>query len=57
MRIFYTYHRANFKFLLANATEAEKDSLKKELENMSGMDSHPNIVNLIGAQTRYGRGD
>lgn len=39
------------KTLKVEATDGEKRSLKIELQNMSNMDPHPNIVNLIGAQT------
>ncbi|CAB4031312.1 tyrosine- kinase receptor Tie-1 isoform X3, partial [Paramuricea clavata] len=38
------------------ASEVEKRSLKIELQNMSTMDPHPNIVNLIGAQTQNPNG-
>ncbi|XP_028404174.1 ephrin type-A receptor 4a-like [Dendronephthya gigantea] len=42
------------KTLKREATTNERESLKTELKNMSNMDSHPYIVNLIGAQTRDG---
>jgi hypothetical protein len=42
----------HFVFYAAGATDADKRSLANELKSMSTMDPHPNIVNLIGAQTR-----
>ena len=42
------------RYFVGGASEAEWRSLKNELQNMATMDHHPNIVNLIGAQTRGG---
>lgn len=43
--------RCAIKTLKGDASKGERQSLKNELQNMSNMDPHPNIVNLIGART------
>ena len=45
----------SFVSYTAGASPSDKKSLLNELQNMSTMDSHPNIVNLIGAQTKLGK--